>query len=1022
MRVGIPRALPTWFASLVTVASERKLVTVLFCDLVGSTALAERLDAESIQSVQRAYFDRMRTVIEHFGGTVEKFAGDAVVAVFGVPTLHEDDAERAVRCALEMHQALLGLSDTLRPRFGIDLAFRTGVQTGEAFVSSGTDALATGDVMNTAARIEQHASPGQILVGHETVVLTADVVEYGDEIRLEAKGKTDPVRARPALRLHARRTRARSPLVGRGRELEILAGALERAIAKTEPQAVLVVGEPGIGKSRLVEEFSARLNGRATVLRGACLPYGEGSTWRPFEEIVRHDAGIVAGDDDDGQALGKLEATLRGRHPGDELTLVIAQLAPLAGVTTATITSEQELRWALGRYLRSIASAGPVVLVLDDLHWGDDALLEAALELLETVSTAPLVVVLQGRPELLERLPELHRDDRAEVIRLGGLSPRESATLVDNLADAFGTRWAGEVRDAVVDRGDGSPLFLEEVAAMAREEGLRGGVPRSLRALIAARLDLLPPDAKRAAQVAAVVADVFSEDDIAELAAREPVLPAIRQLESRGFVVEQLEGSPGTSGQFAFRHALVREVIYLSLAKLDRAELHRRAVALLDSRVGQRPEVILAIAHHLERAVVLRREVFPAEETEPALVEAAVDALRSGATWVGANAGTRESIELLRRAISIAEGDRKLTELANAQLAAMLARSGSAESADLARDILKAPAAPEAAAFASLALAEDARSRADAAAMAEAGTRALELARSAGLPAVEIEALDIVGLAEAWGGRLSSSIERRQRAIKLALDLGDLPRAAWGMAGYHAIGLLGLGKVGEAERHALEAMRLATQSGSLRGLESVHAALGFVRRAQDRLDEAVTHGRERFRLAQDLGEPLWIYNSLTISLARPFIDLGLLDEAWQCLDRALTISAEPGSGFESGARAQRVAVLLAWGRLDEAAAEAELVDSISQPYEEIAELRAAQGLENEADEIWQRALEPTATSENLLDGAETVVGYARFLARCGRRDEARTRLSEAKAAIQGTELDFVKRLIREAEAHLDSSL
>jgi class 3 adenylate cyclase/tetratricopeptide (TPR) repeat protein len=1002
----------------VSVASERKLVTVLFCDLVGSTALGERLDPEAIQSVQRAYFGRMRTVIEQFGGTVEKFAGDAVVAVFGVPTLHEDDAERAVRCALEMHQALLGLSDTLRPRFGVELTFRIGVQTGEAVVSSGTDALATGDVMNTAARLEQQAAPGQIFVGQETVLLTAGVVEYGDEVQVEAKGKADPVRARPALRLHARRRRARSPLVGRGRELELLAGALERAIAQGELQAVLVVGEPGIGKTRLAEEFSARALGRATVLRGACLPYGEGSTWRPFEEVVRKDAGI--GDaDDDAHALGKLNGALKARHAADELPLVIAQLAPLAGVAKAAITSQQELRWALGRYLQAIGSARPVVLMLDDLHWADDTLLEAVLELLRSLSAVPLVVLLQGRPELFERLTELHRDDRTQVIRLGGLSPRESAALVNNFAAAFGTRWAEDIRDALVERGDGSPLFLEEVAAMAREEGLQVGVPRSLRALIAARLDLLPPDAKRAAQVAAVVGDVFSEDTVAELASLELALPAIRRLESRGFVVEEPASSLRTQRQFAFHHALIREVTYLSLAKIDRSELHRRTAARLEQQTEQRPEVVLAIAHHLEQALVLRREVFPAEAAEPELVEATVDALRSGASWVGANAGVRESIELLHRAISVAEGDRKLTQLANAQLAAMLARSGgSVESVELAREILAEPATSEAAAFASLALAEEGRSRADAAAMTQAGTRALELARSVGLPLVEIEALDIVGLAEVWAGHLTASIERRRRAIELALDLGDLPRAAWSMAGYHAIALLGLGKVDDAERQAMDAMRLATESGSLRGLESVHTVLGFVRRTQDRLDEAVTHGRERFRLAEELGERLWLFNSLTVTLARPLIELGRLDEAWQCLDRALEVSPEPGGAFESPARAQRVAILLAWGQLNEAAAEAKLVDSLSEPYAEIAELRTAQGLETEAGEIWQRLLELFATSEHLLDRTETVVGYARFLASCGRSEEARTRLAEANALIHGTGLKFHERLIREAEALL----
>jgi class 3 adenylate cyclase/tetratricopeptide (TPR) repeat protein len=998
----------------VSLRTERKLVTVLFCDLAGSTALGERLDAEAIQSVQQAYFERMRAVIEGFGGTVEKFVGDAVVAVFGVPTLHEDDAERAVRCALEMRQALLGLSDTLRPRFGVELAFRIGVQTGEAIISGAADVLATGDVMNTAARLEQLADPGQILVGSETASLTAGVVEYDDEVHVEAKGKAEPVRARPARRLRAQKRRTRSPLVGRSDELEVLAAALERAIADWEWQTVLIVGEPGIGKTRLAEEFLARAGGRTAVLRGACLPYGEGSMWHPFEEIVRQDAGIG---DDDTSALGKLTEALRPRHPHDELPLVSAQLAPLAGVEGAVITSEQELRWALGRYFHAIASAGPIVLILDDLHWADDALLEAVLELHRTVSGVPLVVALQGRPELYDRVTELQRDERTQVIRLAGLSQQESAQLVTNLATALGTGWAEDVRNAVVTRGDGSPLFLEEVAAIAHEGGLETGVPNSLRALVAARIDLLPPEGKRVAQVAAVVGDVFSADAVAELGDIESALPTIHLLVSRGLVDEQPDSA---RAEFVFHHALIREVTYLSLAKLDRSELHLRAGAWLKERTGQRPEAVLALAHHLERALVLRREVFPAEPTEPELVSATVEALRDAAAWAGANSSVRESIELLRRAVSVAWDDPWSVQLANAQLATMLARSGqSAEAVRLAGEVLSGVQSAETEAMAWLALAEDARSRGDASAMIEAGTRALELAVSVGLPSVELDALDIVGLAEIFAGRISAAIERRRRAIEIALQLGDLPRAAWSMAGYNAIGLLGLGKLDDAEHQATEAMRLATETGSLRALESVHTVFGFLRRAQDRLEEAVAHGRERLGFAESLGERLWLFNALTVSLARPLIELGRSEEAWECLDRALELAGETGDlTSESHARALRLGILLAWDRLDEAAKEAEQIDAAAGPEPEVAQLRAVQGLEGEAEAIWQSLLELVATSEDRFDRAETLVGYARFLAACGRNEEARTRLAKAEALTRGTGAKFYDRLIREAGALL----
>jgi class 3 adenylate cyclase/tetratricopeptide (TPR) repeat protein len=1002
----------------VSVTAERKLVTVLFCDLVGSTALGERLDPEATQTVQQAYFDRMRGLVEHFGGTVEKFAGDAVVAVFGVPILHEDDAARAVRCALEMRQSLLGLVDTLRPRFGIELAVRIGVQTGEAVVSGDADALATGDVMNTAARLEQGAAADQILIGRETVLLTTGVVEYGDEMQVEAKGKAERLRAWPALRLDPHTRRARSPLVGRERELERLAAVLERAIVLREPQAVLVLGEPGIGKTRLAEEFAGRASGRAAVFRGACLPYGEGSMWSAFADVLRHEAGIGDADGHE-QALEKLKRALEARHASEELRLVEAQLAPLIGGARTAATSEQELRWGLRRYLEALASTGPVILVLDDLHWAEDALLEALEELFETVASVPLTIVLQGRPELRERMALLLANEKTNSISLGALSEQQSFALVDNLAVFLGSAWAEDARATIVERGAGSPLFLEEIAAMASDEGLDAGVPRSLRALIAARLDLFPPDAKRVAQVAAVVGDVFWDGAVTRLAGVELASPDLGRLETRGFVREEAESSFPGQRQFRFHHALIREVTYGSLPKVERSTLHRQAADWLAGHTDHRPELVVAIAHHLGQSLLLRREVYPLEQATPELVEAAVGAHRSAASWAAANASVREAIELLRRAISVAEGDRELEQLATAQLAAMLARSGgSVEAVELANAVLASAAPAEATALASLALAEEARSRADASVMTDAGTRTLELAHSAALPSVELEALDIVGLAESWSGRASAAVARRQRATEIALELGDVPRAAWCMAGYGPICLVQLGKLEDAERQVTDAMRLASEAGSLRALESAHAAFFFLRRAQDRLEDALAHGRERFSVAKKLGERLWLFNSLSVSLAGPLIELGRLDEAWDCLDRALEISPDAGRDFERHARAHRVAILLARGRMDEAAEEAELVESDAEPYAEIAELRAAQGRDHEAEEIWHRLLAEVGASEDRLGRAEAVVGYARFLAACGRSEEARAGLAQAHELVDGTGARFHERLIREAEALL----
>jgi class 3 adenylate cyclase/tetratricopeptide (TPR) repeat protein len=997
----------------VGVTGERRLVTVLFCDLVGSTRLGEQLDPEALQSVQRAYFEQMRAVVERFAGTVEKFAGDAVLAVFGVPQLHEDDAERAVRCAFEMRTALVALAGILRPRFGVELEARIGVETGEAMVGA-ADALATGDVMNVAARLEQHAAPGEILVGHETVRLTSEVVEYGDEIEIEAKGKRQPLRAAVARRLIPRRPRVRPTLVGRNRELERLEAVLQHAIAERTPQTVVVLGEPGIGKTRLAEEFAERAAPRAGVFRGACLPFGEGSIWLPFADILRAEAEIGE-TDEDSEALAKLRASLATRHPPEEVRLIAAQLGPLVTTAGSGAGSEQELVWGLRRYFEELAATRAAIVVLDDLHLADAAILEAIQDLLQTIASAQLVIVLQGRPELRERVSELLAAEDAVVISLGALTAKEAGALVDDLGRIVGTSWASDVRDWIVERGGGSPLFLEEVAAIAGEEGVDATVPRSLQALIGARLDLFPPDVKRAAQAAAVVGDVFWDGAIAAIADVDAPAQALRRLRTGGFVDEQTDSAFLGQRQFRFHHALIRQVAYESLPKIERAELHRRTGTWLERFVVRRPDLIVPIAHHLERALSLPAEVAPLVEASPELKHAAVDALRGAATWTGAYAGTSQSIELLRRALTSAQGDRALEQVASAQLAAMLARSGAGgEAVELADAVLGAEPTAEGAALAWLALAEAARARTDAQATLEAGERALEMARSLRLTRVQIEAHDLIGIADAWSGRLLAAVEHRRLATELALELGDVALAAWNVGGYAVVCLLEMGRLGPAEAQAGEAMRLALETGSLRALESAHSVFGLLRRAQDRLDDAVAHGTERHALAERLGESLWQFNALTFSLAEPLIDAGRLEEAWQCLEQALDV-AQRGSVPADPARALRIQILLRWGRLDEAEAEAGAL-AAPELYREVAALRAARGRPDEAEDIWRRALDAYAESEDRLDRAETTIGYARFLAGSRRRDEAVATLDAARVLVAGTGAHLHERLIREAEA------
>ncbi|HZQ64886.1 MAG TPA: BTAD domain-containing putative transcriptional regulator [Gaiellaceae bacterium] len=981
----------------------RKLVTVVVAQLTAATGGLHRLDPQARRRAVDQAVDTSISLLTLHGAAVQGLADGAVLAVFGVPTLHEDEAERAVRCALELREALAGG----------DLDVRIGIQTGEALVG-GPGLLRHGDLMESAERLRRSAAPHQILVGRETVLLTSHVVEYSEAA---PDGATT---ASAALRLLPERRRVRSRFVGRERELDLLGAALERAIARCEPQVVVVLGEPGIGKSRLAAEFAGRAGGRAGVFRGSCVAYGEGSMWSPLAEVVRHETGI-GGADTNGQALGKLSRMLRGRHCAEEMPLIKAQLAPLAGLSRTAVASGQELLWSFRRYLEELASTRPAAIVLDDLQWSGDTLLETLQELIQTLAPVPLAIVLLGRPELRERLAELFVDERTTAISLGALSDRDASTLVDNLMAELATTWGERVRRSIVERAGGNPLFLEEVAAMAGGEDIDPGVPQSLRALIAARLELLPPETKRVAQAAAVVGETFWDGAVAALAGGPIPASALRRLRTSGFVVEEAESAFLGNRQLRFHHALIHEVTYESIRHGERSELHRRAAAWLGERRESRAELIVPIAGHLERWLSLLQQVAPLEPPTPACVEVAVDALRQAATWTVANAGVPEAIALLRRALATADGNPELTQLSRAQLAAMLARSGAVEEAvELAERALAGAATPEGTALASLALAEAERSRGGATGMRDAGERALAIARSLGLRALEVDVLELIALADFWSGRLTAAEGNHRRAAELALELGDVPRAAWNLGGFGVVCLLDLGELGEAERQAGEAMRLATESASLRALEQAHAGLGHLRRVQDRLEEAVEHGRERLGLAEKLGEQLWLVGCNTFSLARPLIYLGRREEAWACLERASAVSDEMGgSAFDASVHGLRVGILLAWGRLDEAAAEASLIDPVASPSTQVAELRAALGRHDEAEDIWRRSLDRFLGSENRLERAETMVGYARFLADRRRTDEARATLDEARGLVAGTGAAFHERLLREAQALIE---
>ena len=513
----------------------RKTVTVLFCDLTGSTALGETLDPERLRALLARYFERMKAIVERHGGSVEKFIGDAVMAVFGVPVLHEDDALRAVRAAVEMRDAL--------PELG--LQGRIGVMTGEV-VTGTEERLATGDAVNVAARLEQAAQPGEVLVGQPTLALVRDAAEVEPVEPLELKGKAEPVPAYRLLRVReAPERRHEGQFVGRERELALLREAWERVQAEQRCELVTVVGDAGVGKSRLVAEGLSSVE--ATVVRGRCLPYGEGITYWPVVEVLKQ--------------LDLL--------PPDEAAA--AAIRSLLGETEAA-TSAEEIAWAFRKTLEHAAAERPLVVVFDDIQWGEETFLDLIEHVALLSSGASILLLCMARPELSERRPAW-----PVTLRLEPLGDEDVDELIPK-------RIAGELRERIARAAGGNPLFIEEMLAMAGEADGEVVVPPTLQALLAARLDQLETAERSVLERGAIEGEIFHRGAVQALAPDETqVTPRLAALVRKELIRPDRPQLAGEDG-FRFRHLLIRDAAYEALPKATRADLHERFATWLEQR------------------------------------------------------------------------------------------------------------------------------------------------------------------------------------------------------------------------------------------------------------------------------------------------------------------------------------------------------------------------------------------------------------------------------------------------------
>ena len=627
---------------------ERKLVSLLFADVVDSTALGAQHDPELVRSVMVRYFARMKEIAETHGGTVEKFIGDAVMVVFGVPRLHEDDAERAVRAALAMRDAVAELNRGLR----IALALRIGVNSGEVVAGVGDDRqfLVTGDAVNVAARLQQGADPDEVVVGALTERLTRDAIEYEPREPITAKGKTAPIPA-----FHALRARTAVPeshrdtpaLVGRERELRQLLDAFAWASDERAGYLVTIVGNAGVGKSRLVAEVLARLEQRPNVriLKGRCLPYGAGITYWPLMEVLRDDADIKPSDDR-AAALAKLGERLAQLVSSDRLQAIQARIALVLSLespdaalpTVPPARIAVELSWGIRQHLEAIAARGPLVVVIDNLQWADPAALDVLAQIADRSSAAPLLLVCIARPELLERHPSWSagRAD-ASLLVLEPLDESDTRTL---LARLLGIQVLPPlVGSWVLERSAGNPLFCEEFVRMLIEahhlELADGGwrakdsaadlpLPETIQSIVAARVDGLQPAEKTALRQASVIGERFVLDELLALGGELGAAP--EALLRKGFFVTDRDDPSRRS--LRFKHILIRDAAYAGLTKAERAELHERfadfQVRTAADRLIEYEEII---GYHLEQAIHHRQQLGLDDERTRALAGRAAQML-----------------------------------------------------------------------------------------------------------------------------------------------------------------------------------------------------------------------------------------------------------------------------------------------------------------------------------------------------------------------------------------------------------
>jgi predicted ATPase/class 3 adenylate cyclase len=1006
----------------------RKVVTVLFSDVAGSTLLGQELDPESVRQMMTRYFREMKGVLERHGGSVEKFIGDAVLAVFGVPQLHEDDAIRALRAAMEMQDQLRTLNEEFERTWGVTLATRTAVNTGEVVAGdpSRGESFVIGDPVNLAARLEQWAPPGETLIGEATYRLVRDHVVAERVGPIDLKGRAEPTYAWRVVELAPGAPesirRLDSPLVGRDREFGTLLETFGRTVAGKSCQLVSIIASAGVGKSRLAREFLSMLGPRALVVQGRCLPYGEGITFWPMIGVLRDAAGIGL------QASPpEAEAKIAELLPevGDA-ALVCDRLATLLGLGEAT-PGMQETFWAVRRLFEELGARQPVVVLFDDIQWGEQTFLDLLEYLADWIREAPVLIVCLARPELLEvRSGWMTGKSNATLITLQALTDDESEGLIRNLIG--GAELPPEVQARVAEVAEGNPLFVEETLRMLIDDGVlrpadggwttsgdltRISIPPTIQALLTARLDRLEVEERAVIQRASVVGRVFWWGAVSELSP-EDLKPRVgRHLQSlmRKELIRPDFSYVGEEDAYRFAHILIRDAAYRGIPKAVRAELHERLPEWIEGKMKERAgEIEEILGYHLEQAYLTLLELGPSTERIQSLGRRAAAPLASAGRRALARGDMPAAVNLLGRAASLLpEKDPKRLELLP-ELAFSLLETG---------DLVK---------------------------LQSVVAETTELAATSGNHRSEAQAL-ILGLwvrmftnPEGW----AEEAEREaMRAIAVFEDQGDERglAKAWAVLGQMYLYKIQFARGEEAwenaaahahragdhrdEMESLSWVALCVCCGPTPAEQGLHRCAELLERARGdqkamstalfiqadleaaigRFDEAREHIRQAKALLQEVAGTVW--------MAGPLAQFAGLVELWAgdpfAAERELrwgydTLKAIGEMGWLPTVVDILAEALYAQGRYDEAEAltsESEEIAGTEDLYSQVfrrtvrAKVRAQQGEMEEAEQLAREAVDMSEATDFLGLRARAHMALGEVLELAGGAEEAGAVLEEA---------------------------